>query len=181
MFFFFFLDFRKGIEYSNPINYSALGLEFLYRHPGYQQDYELYVDNESPELENRILQQDISDLPNQYDNVQLEKILSGQHRKYSDMNEYNLPDYQSDSQVLPPYYTQQNNLGNERFYPLDYRQIPEHYGVIKKTKKLNPWSEQYLPFEKFRRDYSLRQKNRSKRKRRGETFKKSRTDRKSVV
>lgn len=142
-----------------------MGLEFLYRHPGYQQDYELYLDNENPELENRILQQDISDLPNQYDNVQLEKILSGQHRKYPDANEYNVPDYQSDSQVFSPYYMQQNNLGNERFYPLDYRQIPEHFGVIKKTKKFNPWSERYLPFEKFRRDYTLHHKSNNRKRR----------------
>ncbi|GIY96698.1 hypothetical protein CEXT_301351 [Caerostris extrusa] len=35
--------YRKGIEYSNPINYTALGLEFLYRHPGYQDDYQVYL------------------------------------------------------------------------------------------------------------------------------------------
>lgn len=146
-------DFRKGTEYSNPINYSALGLEFLYRHPGYQEDYQLYIDSENPEIENRILQQDLSDLPNQYDDAQLEKILSGQHaveRKYPDINEYNLPDYQANGQIFSPYYMQQSNLGNERFYPLDYRQVPERYAVVKKqkAKKFNPWSAHYLPLQK---------------------------------
>lgn len=155
-----FLDFRKGTEYSNPINYSALGLEFLYRHPGYQEDYQLYLDDENPELENRILQQDFSDLPNQYDNVELEKLLNSQHaldRKYPELNDYNLPDYQSGGQVLSPYYTKQANLGNERFYPLDYRQMPERYAVVKKQRgnKLNPWSNVNLPGRMARPYFSM--------------------------
>ncbi|XP_035219132.1 uncharacterized protein LOC118192294 isoform X2 [Stegodyphus dumicola] len=141
-------DARKATEYSNPINYSALGLEFLYRHPGYQEDYQLYLDNENPDMENRILQQDFPDLSNRYDDVQLEKILNSERaagRKYSD-NEYSLPDYQNDGQIYPAYYMQQPNVGNERFYPVEYKQLPERYAVVKKPrpKPKNPWISQFL-------------------------------------
>ncbi|KAG8180040.1 hypothetical protein JTE90_012884 [Oedothorax gibbosus] len=138
-------DSRKGIEYSNPINYSALGLEFLYRHPGYQEDYQLYLENENPEYENRILQQDLSDLANRYDDVQLEKILNNERaleRKYSDPSDYNLQDYQNDGHAYPQYYMQQQQQ-NDRYYPLEYRQAPERYGVVKKPRLRNQrWQSQ---------------------------------------
>ncbi|GFQ67501.1 uncharacterized protein TNCT_122631 [Trichonephila clavata] len=144
-------DSRKGTEYSNPINYTALGLEFLYRHPEYQEDYQLYLENENPDYENRILQQDFSDLTSRYDDVQLEKLLSNERaleRKYSDPNEYSISEYQNEGRLYPQYYMQQPNTGNERYYPLDYRQVPERYAVVKKPRprKINSaWPVQFLP------------------------------------
>lgn len=131
----------------------------------------MYLDDENPELENRILQQDFSDLRNQYDDGQLEKILSNQHsvgRKYPDLNEYNLPDYQNDGQLYSPYYMQQNNLGSERFYPLDYRQAPERYAVVKKprTKKINSWVGHNSLLQQGRPNYSLHESARKRRQRR---------------
>lgn len=152
-----FIDSRKGIEYSNPINYSALGLEFLYRHPGYQEDYQLYLENESPEYENRILQQDLSDLANRYDDVQLEKLLNnerGLERKYSDPSEYNLQDYQNDGRAYPQYYMQQPG---DRYYPLEYRQAAERYGVVKKPRPRNPaWQTQFAPVQETSPNFSPR-------------------------
>nr|XP_042902859.1 uncharacterized protein LOC107443619 isoform X2 [Parasteatoda tepidariorum] len=150
-------DLRKAIEYSNPINYSALGLEFLYRHPGYQEDYQLYLESENPEFDNRILQQDFSDLPNRYDDVQLEKLLSGNERaigrKYSEPNDYNLPD---EAQLFPQYYMQQPSSGSERYYPLEYRQVPDQFAVVKKPKprRMNvAWPNQYLTLAHNRPNY----------------------------
>lgn len=147
-------------------------MEFLYRHPGYQEDYQLYLDNENPELENRILQQDFSDLPNQYDDVQLEKILNNQRaagRKYPDLTEYNVPDYQNEGQIFSPYYMPQANIGSERFYPIDYRQAPERYAVVKKprTKKFKSWTGSYLPLRNNRPNFSPHETiiNRGKRSR----------------
>lgn len=128
-----------------------MGLEFLYRHPGYQEDYQLYLENENPDYENRILQQDFNDLTNRYDDAQLEKLLSNERaleRKYSDPNEYNIPEYQNDGRLYPQYYMQQPNSGNERYYPLDYRQVPERYAIVKKPRprKINSaWPVQFLP------------------------------------
>ncbi|GFT02758.1 uncharacterized protein TNCV_879611 [Trichonephila clavipes] len=144
-------DSRKGTEYSNPINYTALGLEFLYRHPEYQEDYQLYLENENPDYENRILQQDFSDLTSRYDDVQLEKLLSNERaleRKYSDPNEYSISEYQNEGRLYPQYYMQQPSTANERYYPLDYRQVPERYAVVKKPRprKINSaWPVQFLP------------------------------------
>ncbi|GIY67500.1 hypothetical protein CEXT_242731 [Caerostris extrusa] len=39
---------------------------------------QVYLENENPDYENRILQQDFSDLTNRYDDVQLEKLLSNE-------------------------------------------------------------------------------------------------------
>lgn len=129
----------------------------------------MYLDDENPELENRILHQDFSDLPNPYDDGQLEKILSSQRalgRKYPDLNEYNLPDYQNDAQLISPYYMQQSNLGNERFYPLDYRQAPERYAVVKKpkSKKFNPWTDRYSIQQRVRPKFSNENVNKRRRR-----------------
>ncbi|XP_054712627.1 uncharacterized protein LOC129222185 [Uloborus diversus] len=135
-------DLRKATEYSNPINYTALGLEFLYRHPSYQEDYRMYAD-ENVDFENHVLQQDFADLPNQYDDIQLEKMLSRQPqsgRNYPDFASYSLPDYQNDGS----FYMPQGNSGNEGYYPANYQSSA--YRVKKpRTKKINLWPRQYLP------------------------------------